>query len=141
MSRCRSFLPDLMSVRAVMVRAAMEKKKVIVEWALDFSLRRSTSGVAFTVSLLVEDCQNPRDPSQPASKKKEKKYFQKAIDESKALHAHRWQTKEGTYRIKKHVLPDVRDGRDVCEDAGASTSDVVHYSHGSLTLSTIPMGH
>ena len=27
MSRCRSFLPDLMTVRAVMVRAAMEKKK------------------------------------------------------------------------------------------------------------------
>ena len=26
-SRCRSFLPDLMTVRAVMVRAAMEKKK------------------------------------------------------------------------------------------------------------------
>ena len=25
--RCRSFLPDLMTVRAVMVRAAMEKKK------------------------------------------------------------------------------------------------------------------
>ena len=27
MSRCRSFLPDLMTVRAVMVRAALEKKK------------------------------------------------------------------------------------------------------------------
>ena len=27
MSRWRSFLPDLMTVRAVMVRAAMEKKK------------------------------------------------------------------------------------------------------------------
>ena len=27
MSRCRSFLPDLMTVRAVMVRAAMETKK------------------------------------------------------------------------------------------------------------------
>ena len=53
---------------------------------------------------------------------------QKAIDESKALHARRWQTKEGTYRIKKHVLPDVRDGRDVFEDAGASP----------LTLSSIP---
>ena len=25
--RCRSFLPDLMTVRAVMVRAALEKKK------------------------------------------------------------------------------------------------------------------
>ena len=53
---------------------------------------------------------------------------QKAIDESKALHARRWQTKEGTYRIKKHVLSDVCDGRDVFEDAGASTSDAVHYS-------------
>ena len=29
MSRCRSFLPDLMTVRAVMVRAAMEKKKAL----------------------------------------------------------------------------------------------------------------
>ena len=28
MSRCRSFLPDLLTVRAVMVRAAMEKKKL-----------------------------------------------------------------------------------------------------------------
>ena len=27
LSRCRSFLPDLMTVRAVMVRAALEKKK------------------------------------------------------------------------------------------------------------------
>ena len=53
---------------------------------------------------------------------------QQAIEESKALHARRWQTKEGTYRIKEHVLPDVRDGRDVSEDAAASTSDNVHYS-------------
>ena len=28
---------------------------------------------------------------------------QQAIEESKALHARRWQTKDGTYRIKKHV--------------------------------------
>ena len=27
LSRCRSFLPDLMTVRAVMVRAALEEKK------------------------------------------------------------------------------------------------------------------
>ena len=40
----------------------------------------------------------------------------------------RWQTKKGTYRIKEHVLPDVRDGRDVSEGAAASTSDTVHYS-------------
>ena len=31
MSRCRSFLPDLMTVRAVMVRAAMEEKKIGVD--------------------------------------------------------------------------------------------------------------
>ena len=29
-------------------------------------------------------------------------------------------TKDGTYRTKKHVLPDVRDGRDIYEDPGAS---------------------
>ena len=51
------------------------KTKVIVEWALDLSPKRSTSGVAFTVSLLVKDCQNPRDPLQPASKKT-KNFFQ-----------------------------------------------------------------
>ena len=53
---------------------------------------------------------------------------QQAIEESKALHARRWQTKDGTYRIKKHVLPDGRDGRDVSEDAG----------HPPLTMSIIP---
>ena len=52
---------------------------------------------------------------------------QQAIHDSKALHARRWQTKEGTYRIKEHFLPDVRDGRDVSEGAAASTSDTVHY--------------
>ena len=45
-----------------------------MEWALDLSLKRSTSGVAFTVSLLVKDCQNPRDPLQPASKVSDEKY-------------------------------------------------------------------
>ena len=35
MPRCRSFLPDLMTVRAVMVRAAMEKKKNIFSRYLD----------------------------------------------------------------------------------------------------------
>ena len=30
-----------------------------------------------------------------------------AIEDSKALHARRWQTKEGTYRIKRRALPDV----------------------------------
>ena len=32
-----------------------------------------------------------------------------AIEDSKALHARRWQTKEGIYRIKRQALPDVRD--------------------------------
>ena len=32
-----------------------------------------------------------------------------AIEDSKALHARRWQTKEGMYRIKRQALPDVRD--------------------------------
>ena len=31
-----------------------------------------------------------------------------AIEDSKALHARRWQTKEGMYRIKRQALPDVR---------------------------------
>ena len=32
---------------------------------------------------------------------------QSAIDGSKALHARRWQTKDGTYRLKRHALPEV----------------------------------
>ena len=32
-----------------------------------------------------------------------------AIEDSKALHARRWQTKEGMYCIKRRALPDVRD--------------------------------
>ena len=31
MSRCRSFLSDLMTVRAVMVRAALEKKPLVLK--------------------------------------------------------------------------------------------------------------
>ena len=31
-----------------------------------------------------------------------------AIEDSKALHARRWQTKEGMYRIRRRALPDVR---------------------------------
>ena len=41
------------------------------------------------------------------------KAAQKAISDAKADHARRWQTKEGTYRIKEQILPDVRDVRDV----------------------------
>ena len=29
------------------------------------------------------------------------------------------------YRLKKHVLPDVRDGQDTYDDAGASASDAI----------------
>ena len=41
----------------------------------------------------------------------------------KALHARRWQTKEGTYRIKRRALPDVRDEPLQDENAAASCSD------------------
>ena len=54
------------------------------------------------------------------------------VNAAKALHARRWQTKEGTFRIKSHTLPDVRDrqdGRDVRENAAASPGDTVHLSH------------
>ena len=39
-----------------------------------------------------------------------------AIEDSKALHARRWQTKEGMYRIKRQALPDIRDAplHDAC---------------------------
>ena len=46
-----------------------------------------------------------------------------AIDDSKALHARRWQTKEGTYRIKRRALPDVRDAPLQDDNAAASCSD------------------
>ena len=52
------------------------------------------------------------------------------VTDAKALHARRWQTKEGTYRIKPQPLPDVRDGRDVRENAAASSVDTVHCSQG-----------
>ena len=41
------------------------------------------------------------------------KAAKKAISDAKAVHARRWQTKEGTYRLKEQLLPDVRDVRDV----------------------------
>ena len=50
---------------------------------------------------------------------------QNAIDGSKALHARRWQTKDGAYRLQKHVLPDVRDGQDIYDDADASASGAI----------------
>ena len=46
-----------------------------------------------------------------------------AIEDSKALHARRWQTKEGTYRIKRRALPDVRDVPLQDDNAAASCSD------------------
>ena len=44
-----------------------------------------------------------------------------AIKDAKTRHARRWQTKEGIYRIKEQLLPDVRDTGDVTM-ADASTS-------------------
>ena len=46
-----------------------------------------------------------------------------AIEDSKALHARRWQTKEGMYRIKRRALPDVRDPPLQDDNAAASCSD------------------
>ena len=47
-----------------------------------------------------------------------------AIEDSKALHARRWQTKEGIYRIKRQALPDVRDAPLNDDNAAASSTDV-----------------
>ena len=49
MSRWRSFLPDLMTVRAVMVRAAMEKKKELTAFNI-----HPLSGRLFTHVVLFE---------------------------------------------------------------------------------------
>ena len=46
-----------------------------------------------------------------------------AIEDSKDLHARRWQTKEGMYRIKRRALPDVRDAPLHDGNAAASCSD------------------
>ena len=46
-----------------------------------------------------------------------------AIEDSKALHARRWQTKEGTNRIKRRALPDVPDAPLQDDSAAASCSD------------------
>ena len=32
-----------------------------------------------------------------------------ALQDAKNKHTRRWQTKEGTYRLKEQLLPDVRD--------------------------------
>ena len=42
------------------------------------------------------------------------------------IHARRRQTKEGTYRIKEQLLPDVRDWQDVRDVATAAESDTVN---------------
>ena len=47
-----------------------------------------------------------------------------AIEDSKALHARRWQTKEGMYRIKRRALPDVRDAP--LQDDNAAASCLYH---------------
>ena len=46
-----------------------------------------------------------------------------AIEDAKALHARRWQTKEGMYRIKRQALPDVRDEPLHDDNAAASSTD------------------
>ena len=46
-----------------------------------------------------------------------------AIEDSKALHARRWQTKEGMYGIKRRALPDARDAPLHDDNAAVSCSD------------------
>ena len=46
-----------------------------------------------------------------------------AIEDSKALHARRWQTKDGIYRIKRQALPDVRDAPLDDDNAAASSTN------------------
>ena len=48
---------------------------------------------------------------------------QHAIEESQALHARRWQTKDGIYRIKRQALPDVRDAPLDDDNAAASSTN------------------
>ena len=60
------------------------------------------------------------------------KAAQKATCDAKAIHARRWQTKEGTYRIKEQLLPDVRDGRDVRDVAMAADLVTASYPPHSL---------
>ena len=48
---------------------------------------------------------------------------QTAIEGSKARHARRWQTKDGTYRLKRHALPDVRDTPLDHDNGAASSTD------------------
>ena len=42
-----------------------------------------------------------------------------ALKDAKTRHARRWQTKEGTYRLKGQLLPDVRDNDIVMADSSA----------------------
>ena len=44
----------------------------------------------------------------------------KALKDAKDRHARRWQTKEGTYRLKEHLLPDVRDSDIVMADSSTN---------------------
>ena len=45
-----------------------------------------------------------------------------ALKDAKTRHARRWQTKEGTYRLKGQPLPDVRDKDIVMADSSADHS-------------------
>ena len=69
---------------------------------------------------------------------KDNKVAQEAIRDAKAIHARRWQTKEGTYRIKEQLLPDVRDGRDVRDVAMAAGEGTInhppHSPNGDTTM-------
>ena len=48
---------------------------------------------------------------------------QHAIEGSKALHTRRWQTKDGTYRLKRRALSDVRDAPLGYDNAAGSSTE------------------
>ena len=55
----------------------------------------------------------------------EKEAARMALESPKTRHARRWQTKEGTYRVKQQYPPDVRDGGDV--SMGDARLIILHY--------------
>ena len=52
--------------------------------------------------------------------------FKQALMDAKEKHARRWQTKEGTYRLKEHLLPDVRDTDVEMGDSSSAHQQPVH---------------
>ena len=63
--RCRSFLPDLMTVRAVMVRAALEKKKSILQFRIQrYNANPPTMNLPSDLAFRHIKCHPPKSISQ-----------------------------------------------------------------------------